>query len=110
MNKIEELEESVERIERSRRHEVVSIDNSVSTTLLFTASSSTVDIEVDVASTALPHIELVVNGESKVYDASFVSEKVVTKKTNTLRVNIGAGGLISKRIRIEGIGVKLLSV
>ena len=109
MARIDELEERISSIEHARIDKLVSVDKASETTIRFESSSYYVDVDVTVVSNILPHIEVMLNGVSYSYDSNFVSERLLTKRVNELIVRVNMEGLLSKKIKIEGIGVKLLN-
>jgi len=67
------------------------------------------DIEVDVVSTSKAFIALSVGGETREFAANFASASFSSGRKNAVSVSITEGGdVLSSRIRIKGIGVKLL--
>ena len=107
MDRIDELEERVMRIENSNVDTLTHIDNRYDTNVKFTAQSYEIEIDVDVMSKTIPTIDIVLNGKTNSYNSNFVSVRLNASASNVLTVRVKGEGLLSKKIRISGIGVRL---
>lgn len=108
MARINELEERIEYLETKEKSEITEVfDRDFNAE--FYSSGYVTDIEVDVVSTSKAFIALSVGGETREFAANFASASFSSGRKNAVSVSITEGGdVLSSRIRIKGIGVKLL--
>ena len=110
MDRLNELDERVTTLESRQRMHVIATDCTSETFLTFTSSSYYVDVEIDVMSTSQVTVDVMLNGVTHHYEGNYVTDTYRTATSNTLVVKVSQGGLLSKKIKLEGTGVKLLTI
>lgn len=110
MARIDELEERIEYIESTKKNEVALVKADKEISFGFYASSYYVDCEIDVMSTAKANVKLVAGDSEMAFDTNYIVTTISADKINKMSVIVETSGeLLCVKIRLKGIGVKLLS-
>lgn len=109
MARIDELEERIEYVENTKKSEITEVFERNYGAEVY-SSGYAVDMEIDVISTAKACITVSLGDVKKVFDQNFVVTSFKSERMNTVSITVTEGGdVLSSRVRIKGIGVKLLT-
>lgn len=109
MAKIDELEERIEYVENTKKSEITEIFDRTYSAEVYSSGYVT-DIEVDVISTAKARVTVSFGNLQRVFEQNLVVTSFKSERMNSVSITVTEGGeILSSRVRIKGIGVKLLT-